>query len=161
MAAQPGSIIRPHPAFRFLVECADIVSAVFSECSGLKAEVEVFKYEEGGENEFVHQLPGRRKWSNITLKRGMTDSLDLWTWYQETIAGSKPTGNSKTKGHRRDLTIILHNEAHEKAVRWELEDAYPVRWEGPALKVDGNAVAIEALEITYRRFKMKLGPGGT
>lgn len=145
MAAQAGSANRGTPVFRFLIECGGNVSAAFAECSGLKAEVDVFKYEEGGQNEFVHQLPGRRKWSNIVLKRGVTDSLDLWDWYKEKIA----------KDRRRNISIILYDETHQSGTRWELQGAYPVRWEGPAMKADGNTVAIETLELAHNGFEMK------
>ncbi len=143
------------PIFRFMVEWGNQVEAVFSECSGLNVEVDVFKYEEGGENNFVHQLPGRVKWSNITLKRGMTSSIELWKWFQKTMPG---TGGA-TKIDKRSITIILYDETHKNNMRWNVSDAYPIKWEGPSMKVDGAAVAIETLVLAHNGFELEYQGG--
>ena len=134
------------PAFLFMVEYENQVRAVFSECSGLTAEIDVFEYQEGGDNTRVHKLPGHRKWSNITLKRGMTDSLDLWNWWQRVIAGGPNL--------RQNISIILNDETQEQGMRWDIEGAYPIKWEGPSLRVDGNAVAVETLVLAHNGFRM-------
>ena len=141
------------PDFRFMVEFGGLVRAVFKECSGLKAEIAVFEYEEGGENNFVHKLPGRRKWSNITLKRGMTDSMDFWVWYLEIVAG-------KTRDMARNLSIILYDESHRQGMRWDLIAAIPVKWEGPTMKADGATVTVETLEIAHHGITMSFQTGG-
>ena len=133
------------PSYRFLVEINSQVEAVFSECSGLSVEVEVKEYEEGGQNMYVHKFPGRLKWTNITLKKGMTDSLALWDWHKETVAGTM---------NRKNLSIILMNEAQQEGRRWNVIGAYPVKWTGPDLKVDGNNVAIETLELAHNGFTL-------
>jgi len=129
-----------------MVEYENQVRAVFSECSGLTAEIDVFEYQEGGDNTRVHKLPGHRKWSNITLKRGMTDSLDLWNWWQRVIAGGPNL--------RQNISIILNDETQEQGMRWDIEGAYPIKWEGPSLRVDGNAVAVETLVLAHNGFRM-------
>jgi len=139
------------PVFRFMVECGSQVQAVFSECTGLTAEIDVFEYQEGGENTHVHKLPGHRKWSNITLKHGMTDSLDLWDWYQRVVGGGTNI--------RQNVSIILYDESQVQGLRWEVQDAYPVKWDGPGLKVDGNTVAIETLVLAHNGFTMKKQSG--
>jgi phage tail-like protein len=140
------------PAFLFMVEYANQVRAVFSECSGLTAEIDVFEYQEGGENTHVHKLPGHRKWSNITLKRGMTDSLDLWNWWQRVIAGGPNL--------RHNISIILNDETQKRGMRWNIEGAYPIKWEGPSMRVDGNTVAIETLVLAHNGFVMLKHGGG-
>jgi phage tail-like protein len=134
----------PLIAFRFVVECNDIEVGFFTECSGLKAEVEVFEYQEGGLNDYVHKLPGRRKWTNITLQRGITSSLDLWKWYQKVVA--------KNTTHRQSMSIILYSPDGERIMQWNLRGAYPVNWEGPAMKSDGNTVVVEKLELAHNGF---------
>ena len=67
-----GKRVDPLTTRKFFVEIGNIVRAEFSEVSGLNAEVEVLSYEEGGKNGFVHKLPGRVKFPNVTLKRGTT-----------------------------------------------------------------------------------------
>jgi phage tail-like protein len=143
----------PLPDFRFLVEFGGTVQAVFHECSGLKTEIEVFEYQEGGENRYTHKLPGRRKFTNIVLKRGMTDSLDFWNWLNEVVAG-----NTK---QRRNVSIILLDETHQSGMRWEVKRAFPVKWEGPAMKADGKAITVETLELAHYGFTMEPRSGGS
>jgi phage tail-like protein len=134
----------PVASFRFMVECDNLGAAFFTECSGLKVEVDVYTYKEGGLNDYEHKLPGRRKWSNIVLQRGITSSLEMWDWYQQVIAGEPD--------QRRNLSIILNSSEGEPVMRWDVEDAFPVSWEGPAMKSDGNTVTIEKLEIAHCGF---------
>ena len=133
----------PLTSFRFLVECNNIASAFFTECSGLKSEVDVFDYQEGGLNDYIHKLPGHRKWTNIVLQRGITSSLDMWNWYESIVAGDI---------QRQNLSIILTAPDGESITRWDILDAYPVSWEGPSMKTDGNTVTIEKLEIAHTGF---------
>ena len=65
---------------RFYVMIDSMAQAVFTELSGLQVETEVMEYAEGGNNDFVHRLPGRTRVGNITLKRGITSSNDLFKW---------------------------------------------------------------------------------
>ena len=136
----------PLAAFRFMVECNNVVSAYFTECTGLKAEVEVFEYQEGGMNDYIHKLPGRRKWTNIVLQRGVTFSLDLWDWYQDIVAGNP--------AQRQNLSIILFSPDRKNSMRWNVTGAYPIYWEGPAMKSDGNTVTVEKLELAHNGFKL-------
>ena len=69
------------------MEIGGIAQAVFTEVSGLQLEMEVMEYQEGGNNDFVHRLPGRTKSSNLTLKRGMTNSNEFFQWYAELAQG--------------------------------------------------------------------------
>ena len=149
----PTRRILPLPDFRFLVEYGGTVQAVFHECTGLKVEIEMFEYQEGGENNYIHKLPGRRKWSNIVFKRGMTDSLDFWDWFNEVAAG-----NTRL---RRDLSIILMDETHKSGMRWEVSKAFPIRWEGPSMKADGKAITVETLELAHHGFTMAPQSGGS
>ena len=75
--------IDPFATFKFLVEVKNITQAAFTECSGLEMSTEVFEYQEGGLNEYVHKFPGRLKVSNVTLKRGFATSNELFEWYKE------------------------------------------------------------------------------
>src|SRR5262245_3765861 len=76
---------RADPAllYKFYLEIEGVYVAEFLECSGLEVEREIKTYEEGGTNDFVYALPGRIKFKNIQLKRGITYSADLWTWFRE------------------------------------------------------------------------------
>ena len=91
-----------YPSYRFYVEIAGVPQAVFTEVSGLQIETEITEYEEGGNNDFVHRLPGRTKIGNITLKRGMTSSNELLQWFLKIARGSID---------RRNVTVIMYDSA--------------------------------------------------
>jgi phage tail-like protein len=136
----------PYVAFRFLVEVGSDIAGSFSECSGLQAETELEEYQEGGLNDVRHKLPKTTKWSNLTLRRGLTDSRELWDWYSARRQGDLKSA----KGRRRSIAVILWDARLAGQVwRWDFEEAYPVKWTGPELKGDSNAVAIEALEFAH------------
>lgn len=136
--------IDPLMSFRFLVEIDGIVTAHASEVTGLQIETETESYEEGGVNDFVHQLPKRTKYQHITLKRGITDRDELWEWYQQVISGIF---------RRKSGAIILMDVTGEAKWRWNFEEAYPVKWTGPDLKADSNSIAFEAVELAHNGIK--------
>ena len=139
------AVADPFLTAKFWVEIAGLTSAYFTECSGLSAETEVLEYAEGGLNDYVHKLPGRTKYTNVTLRRGWVETDDLWKWYSSIIAGQIQT---------KSVSIILYENkvlgttAQPKA-RWDLIQAYPVKWHGPEFRADGNGIAIETLELAH------------
>jgi phage tail-like protein len=135
-----GKRTEPFPSHIFAVEIGGVVMATFSECGGLQGEVEVYEYQEGGQNDFVHRLPGRTKWTNISLKRGMTDCPELHTWYDDALHG---------KVTRQDCAVVIYNHAGTAIRRWTIRAAYPVKWVGPQLKAGASEVAIETLELAH------------
>lgn len=132
-----------YSTYRFWVEIDGITEAAFSECSGLQAETEVFEWPEGGLNTYVHRLPGRTKYANILLKRGVATAA-IWDWYCTNMQGNIT---------RRTLAIVLGGYAGATAVRWNIEDALPVKWTGPTLKADANETAVETIELAHHGFK--------
>ena len=133
------------PACRFYVQVDGWTQAVFTEVSGLAMEMAVEDIEEGGENGFVHRLPGRCKTSNLTLKRGLTNSNEFLNW---TV---KVSGGTIEKKH---ITVILYNLDGTESMQWTFEQAYPVKWSGPQFKADDNAVAVETLELAHEGMKV-------
>lgn len=130
----------PFPSHIFAVEIGGVVLATFTECSGLQGEVEVYEYQEGGENGFVHRLPTRTKWTNIQLKRGLTDCASLHEWYTNAL---------RNQVERQDMSVVIYNQAGEEVRRWNIKDAYPIKWAGPQLKAGAAEVAIESLEVAH------------
>ena len=140
--------VDPFATFKFVVEVENIVGAEFTECSGLDVTVDVFEYQEGGLNEYSHKLPGKIKYSNVTLKRGFATRNELYKWYEEMknnlLAGDKVS--------RRPVAIILRSTAtwdESEIMRWNLNEAFPVKWVGPAFKVGEAAISIETLEFAH------------
>ena len=72
----------PLVGFHFAVEIQGVVTGYFTECSGLGSEHEVIEHNVVNEKgqEIVIKIPGRLKWDNITLKRGITSNMDIWDW---------------------------------------------------------------------------------
>ncbi len=128
--------VDPYKNFNFTVSINGI-TAGFSEVSGLDAEVNVIDYREGGDH-LVRKLTGLIKFSNITLKRGVTDSLELSNWFKAIMQG---------KNDRRDGSIILLDEEGTPVTRWNFKNAFPCKYQGPHLNAKGNDVAIETLEL--------------
>ncbi|MEF3312942.1 phage tail protein [Paenibacillus sp. GYB004] len=131
-------------AFRFKVELDGLLVGGFSEVTGIKSETEVMEYAEGGLNTHVHIFPKQTKYPRIVLKRGMTQSSELWDWYDGVAAGQVK---------RKSGSIILHNQAGKEICRWNFFDAYPVKWNGPDLNASTGSVAIESIEIVHTGLK--------
>lgn len=114
----------------------------FSEVSGLTMEAEVVEYRGGADLQFsTHKQPGLRKFSNVTLKRGIAPAdtgNGLFQWYNSITLGSVD---------RRDVTVSLLNQDHEPVMIWKIKEAWPVKLEGPGLKSTGTDVAIESVEF--------------
>ncbi|OXM85045.1 phage tail protein [Paenibacillus rigui] len=131
-------------AFRFKVEIKGVIVGGFSEVTGMQAETEVMEYQEGGLNTHLHYFPKHTKFSRIVLKRGLTQSPELWEWYESSLVG---------KAKRTNGSIILFSEAGDEVCRWNFFDAYPVKWNGPELNANSGSVAIESIEIVHHGLK--------
>jgi phage tail-like protein len=136
----------PFRSFNFRVELDGITRAGFRECSGLDASQDPIEYREGTEGLTARKLPGLNKYSNITLKWGMTDDTELWDWRKKAIAG---------KVERKNGSIVLLDEAGEEKLRWNFREAWPTKWTGPSFNATGNEVAIESLEITHEGLELQ------
>ena len=131
----------PISKFHFQVEWGTATVA-FTEVSGLDITTEVIEYRTGESPEYSKvKMPGQRKFSNITLKRGtFKGNNDFYTWFNTV---------SLNQIERRDLTISLLNESHEPVVVWKVKNAWPTKITPTDLKADGNEVALESLELAH------------
>jgi phage tail-like protein len=131
----------PVLAFCFAVEISGLLVAGFSEVSGLQAEIEVQEYREGGVNSYIHKRAGPVKYpANLILKKGITDSTELWSWYLDVMNGDI---------QRKPVDVVLMNSAGEEWRRWKLKNAYPVKWTGPDMRAAASEVAVETLELAH------------
>jgi phage tail-like protein len=133
-----GQRVDPYRNFNFLVELDGITQAGFSDCSGFGASTDPIEYREGGENKTPRKLPGLTKFSNITLKWGLTDSRELYDWYRDVVNGKIQRKNGSI--------VVLDLEGNEK-VRWNFLNAWPTKWDGPDFTAKGNDIAIDMLEL--------------
>ena len=138
----------PYRSFNFQLEIDGVPLGAFSEASGLTAEGDAVDYREGTDKQNnVRKLVGLRKYTNITLKRGYTQDQSLWQWYGNIVSGEPD---------RRNVTIVLHNEAHEPVLRWHAENAWVNKIEGPSFKASGNEVAMESVELVHEGLTLEM-----
>jgi len=159
----PRVLTDPLAAFNFriaLLDTSSVLSTIttgvsaavgggFTEVTGLDASLITEDYLEGGVNTYTHKFPTRIAYGNITLKRGITLSEDLWNWHYSFVQG---------KGKRRDGMIFLQNELKIPVKTWIFKRALPLKWVGPAFNASASAIAIESLELTHEGLDL-LSPG--
>lgn len=140
--------IDPFRGFNFRVEIDGFTVAAFSEVSGLTAEGDPVDYREGNDPvNNVRKLTGLRKYANLMFKRGYTPDNTLWQWYQR-IANGEPD--------RRNGSVVLMNEAHRDVMRWNFENAWINKIEGPGLNATSNEVAVESMELCHEGLTFEL-----
>jgi phage tail-like protein len=128
----------------------DSLAGGFAECSGLELTLQPEEYKEGGNNGGVLKFSSRASWTNITLKRGITQSDELWKWHFGFIEG---------RGKRRDGVIVLLDAARAPVQIWYFRRGLPVKYSGPSLNAAQSNVAIESIEIAHEGIHQVPGAG--
>lgn len=128
----------------------DQPSAAFAECSGLEFRIETDEYEEGGRNDATLRFPRRVRDGEITLRRGVYKSPELFRWIDDFRRG---------RGKRRDGVITLRDAEGRPHTVWRVLRAFPVRYEGPQLIADQTRVAVEALTLGHEGLLQDPGLG--
>jgi phage tail-like protein len=132
----------PYRQFNFRLEIDGLQLGGFSEVSLGAATTDVVEYREGNDKGGTRKLPGQTRYSNIVLKRGITNSLELYQWHRLVVEG-------RTADARRNLVIVLSDESQADVARFVVHNAWPMKYEGPSFNAQGNDVAIETLELTH------------
>lgn len=135
----------PYRQFRFRVEIDGITQAGFHEVTFADTTTDPVEYREGNEPPTFRKLSGLTKFGNITLKWGITDSMDLYKWRKQVMDTGAGTA-------RKNLSIILVDEAGADKARWDIVSAWPSKYDPPDFSAKGNEVAIELLEIVHEGF---------
>lgn len=139
---------KPLPVFRFSVSWDGSQNMEFAEVSGLTMEVQTIEYRHGLQKDPVPmQMPGLKKFNNITLKRGVVKGDNAFFEWISTVALNTVEW--------RDVTISMLDESHAPVVSWKVARAFPVKVEGPGLKASGNEVAIESIELAHEGFTVE------
>lgn len=141
----------PALTYRFDVTIDGVAIGVFTACEGLTAEYDVYPYEEGGQNGYVHQIPGRLKFQPIKLSRPLDpESGVLAAWFSSLRATVK-----------RGTACITAYDGNGKVVaKWNLIGVFPYKWTGPSLDSGGSEAAKESLELWHNGFFDLPVPGG-
>jgi phage tail-like protein len=144
---------RPYAQFNFLVDLGDGTTdgpgAGFQECSNIGMEVAVAEYRNGNEKEnSVRKITGLNKSTDVTLKRGVVGSLNLYNWLNQIRNGDENA--------LRTVVIHLQNEDHTSTVQtWKLLRARITKHVSGPMNAKGNDVAMEELTLAYERLEME------
>ena len=146
----------PYPSYNYIVDLGggprdpERLLGGFSDVSGLETDIHISEYRDGNEVEsHVRKIPGSHKVGDITLKRGVVDSSDLWAWITQT----------RTVGVAAQRTVIvtLRDEASNPVQQWILRNVVPMKYTGPTLAGKGQGeVAMEELVLSAEGFE--IGP---
>jgi len=128
----------------FRLSIPGITVGTFRECNGLSMEFEVFEWAEGGNNEFIHHLPGRMRYPYLQFRAGMTDGAALQEWFWKT----------RQQAELKEITVELATQDGNTTRSWTFADAFPVRWTGPGIVADNHAMAMESLDVAHSGLKM-------
>ena len=148
MANPSGRESDPLIAYKFRIEIDGPVEVTgyFTECSGLGSEHEVVDHQvtnpDTGEA-IIQKIPGRLKWEDVVLKRGITNDMGIWDWRQKVIAGKMQDDA------RANCSIIMMDVDGSDVARWDLVNAWPSKVSGPAPKSDSNEFGVEEMTIVH------------
>lgn len=136
----------PFKDYSFLVEIDGVADTAFSEVSGLSAEAEVIEYREGSDKlTSSRKLPGRVRYGDVTLRRGVTTSRVLFDWWMTAVNGNV---------QRRNVAVILLDDARQEVRRWLLREAWIAKFEIGPLQAKGNEVLIESILLTHEGLEL-------
>ena len=123
----------PYLSYNFLMEIDGIVRAGFREVTGLDSSQDPVEYREGTDAFTARKLPGMVRYSNLTLRWGITDDAELWAWRQKAVEG---------KVERRNGSIVLLDSTGQEKLRGNFHEAWPTKWIGPSVNATAYAGAM-------------------
>ena len=134
----------PLLGFNFLLELEGAIAGYFTECGGIGSENEVVEHKvvDKQGHEVVRKIPGRLKWQDISLKRGITSDMQIWEWRDSVVQGDMP-------GARKNCTITMLDRNYSPVAVWHFMNAWPSKVSGPSLKADSNEFGIEEVTIVH------------
>jgi phage tail-like protein len=130
--------------YSFSVEIDQTIIAQFKEISGISAEIQTIEHRENkvGGLPVMKKLPGAKKWGDLTLKRGRTDSTALWDWLKKVQDGDIDSA-------RKNGSIVLYDYKHGEVGRFNFTNGWPSKVSLGALNAGGNDVLVEECTITH------------
>jgi|PlaIllAssembly_1097288.scaffolds.fasta_scaffold582431_2 phage tail-like protein len=134
----------PLVGFHFALDVQGVITGYFTEVSGIGSESEIAEQKVVSEKgiQIVLKIPGRLKWGDITLKRGLTSNMDLWKWRQMVEEG-------KVKEARKNGSITMFDQSLKAVAQWDFKNAWPSKISGPAPKSDSNELQVEEITIVH------------
>ena len=134
----------PLLGFNFGLEFQGAIAGYFTECTGIGSEHEVIDHKvvDAMGREVTRKIPGRLKWGDITLKRGITSDMEIWKWRDSVVKGDMG-------GARKNGSIVMMDRNYTEVARWNFENGWPSKVSGPSFKADSNEFGIEELVIVH------------
>ncbi|GLU34883.1 phage tail protein [Trinickia caryophylli] len=148
MATQTPTQRDPFRGFRFRVEITGIIVAAFSEVNVPDVTVDTVDYREGTDPSFRRTLSGLTSYGRVTLKKGMTYSMDLYNWHYQVVQRGTSAPNA-----RRSASITLLDTDGSTAAQWSLFNAWPTVYQTTGLNASSAEVMIETLELAIEYMK--------
>ncbi len=148
---------QPFTSFNFAVEilvegvAKQICDAAFAECDGLEMTMDVKTIREGGNNGRQIRLTGPINYGQVTMKRGMTATFDLWNWFNLMLTDPSLRADA-------EVVLFAANGTTERA-RFLLSRCIPVRLKSPPLNAKDGGIAIEELQLSYESLSLKQAAG--
>jgi phage tail-like protein len=137
----------PPVSFHFRVEVIGLSTGNdvrFTEVGGLSFEVSTEEVAEGGENRFLQKYPGRVRYPELVLKRGLLVKSKVFDWILACIA--------RDQIEPKNVDVMLLNESHEPLMTWHVKNAFPTKWMVSDLNASSNTVVVETLQLYYQSF---------
>ncbi|MBO4160872.1 MULTISPECIES: phage tail protein [Micromonospora] len=145
---QPGAPVDPYRAYNFKLLINGVTNGHFTEVSGLELTIGRLAYREAG-NDRIRSVPGQVDYAPVTLHFGLTPSRELWDWVHSAATGTVS---------RRNVSVVLLDAAGTAEVlRWNLINAWPMRWRGAHLHTLSQEIAIVALTLAYEGLELEAG----
>jgi phage tail-like protein len=134
----------PLAGFQYALDISGKISGFFQDCSGIGSEHEIIeqKLTDANGRAFIQKIPGRMKWNDVTLKRGITGEMDLWKW-------RKLVEDGDVDGARTHCSIVMMNRVGKPVAQWDFVNAWPSKVSGPELKSDSNDYGVEEVVIVH------------
>ncbi len=135
------AMVYPFKKYNYEVTIDGKVAGGFSEVSAFDISTDPIEYREGNfPVNTAGKQPGLMKYGNITLKWGMTASMELYNWMKEVEGGTIK---------RKTVVISLHDDLQKEIAKWTVISAWPAKYTVPDFNATGNEVAIETLELAH------------
>jgi phage tail-like protein len=124
-----------------------LANGEFAECDGLEMTMEPKTLREGGNNTAQVHLAGPISYGKLTLRRGMTENLDIWNWFRFAASGER-------LGLKAQGIVVMRDGAGQPRLRFELVDCLPIKLKAAAFNAKDGTVAVEEMQIAYGSFSV-------
>ncbi|MBN1284762.1 MAG: phage tail protein [Anaerolineae bacterium] len=141
---RPDDAKDPAVSFHFALEVSGKITGYFTAVDGIGSESEVAEHKITDKNKkpVIMKVPGRLTWTEVTLKRGITDNRDVWDWRKEVEDGSVASA-------RANGSIMMYDQTGTLVAQWDFINGWPSKVSGPGISSENSEIAIEEITIVH------------